>query len=188
MLTPPYQTSLHVREELCHGCPSVRPFFPFIFCFLGDWPKLKGKAAQIRALAPFALHLAASHLSRQHVLLCQMLVRFYDIIAVGDRWLSEDDKKELKELGPRLVGLYSRFAAKAFADGERMWKLVPKFHLFQHLCEWQAQEWGNPRYFWTYSDEDMVGQMITVAESCHPRTMAVTALYKWLVVVFEEDA
>ena len=27
---------------------------------------------------------------------------------------------------------------------------------------------GNPRFSWCYSDEDMVGQLVEVAESCHP--------------------
>ena len=43
---------------------------------------------------------------------------------------------------------------------------------------------GNPRCYWTYADEDMVGHMIEVAQSCHPVTLAATAMFKWLVLQF----
>ena len=46
---------------------------------------------------------------------------------------------------------------------------------------------GNLRFFWCYSDEDMVGQLVEVAESCLPSTMSTTALFKWLTLVFAED-
>ena len=54
-------------------------------------------------------------------------------------------------------------------------------------AEWQSVSLGNPRFFWCYSDEDMVGQLVEVAESCHPGTMSTTALFKWLTFVFAED-
>ena len=57
-----------------------------------------------------------------------------------------------------------------------------------HLCEWQGPELGNPRFYWTYSDEDMVGTMVEVAESCHASTMAATAMVKWLVFAFDPVA
>ena len=58
--------------------------------------------------------------------------------------------------------------------------------MFQHLCEDQVVEWGiNPKYFWTYADEDFVGHMIEVAETCHPRTMAITAMYKWVLLAMD---
>ncbi len=64
-----------------------------------------------------------------------------------------------------------------------MWKMIPKFHAFQHMCELNAQMCGDPRFWWCYSDEDMVGFMIEVAEACHRSTMASTGLFKWLVLL-----
>ena len=43
-----------------------------------------------------------------------------------------------------------------------------------------------PRFFWCYSDEGMIGQLV-VAESCRLSTMSTTALFKWLTFVFAED-
>ena len=42
-----------------------------------------------------------------------------------------------------------------------------------------------PSLFWVYSDEDLVGKMVEVAESCHASTTAAIALVKWLVAAFE---
>ena len=81
--------------------------------------------------------------------------------------------------------LYASLAQEAVSDGERLWKLMPKLHLFVHLCEWQAVEVGNPRSYWTYVDEDLVGLLIEVAESCHPKTLAFSALFKWLHVYYQ---
>ena len=81
--------------------------------------------------------------------------------------------------------LFCSLAETAAARHERAWKVMPKLHLFAHLTEWQVEEWGNPRYYWTYSDESLVGLLIEVAESCHPATMAISAIFKWLQVYYE---
>ena len=74
------------------------------------------------------------------------ICRFYDILKLEDRCLTEAARDELPELGRNLCSLYAQLSTAAHAAGQRMWTCVPKFHLFQHLCEWQAPEWGNPRF------------------------------------------
>ena len=152
-----------------------------------DWPKLKSKAAPIRTLAPFAVALAEEFLAPDVAYLARQLVRFYEIIDCNGLFLTDDAKAEIKIVGSRLCRAYGKLAASAVAANQKMWKCTPKLHLFLHLCEYDV-ELGNPRYFWCYADEDMVGQMIKAAESCHPRTMAVACMFKWLTVVFEENA
>ena len=66
----------------------------------------------------------------------------------------------------------------------RMWKMMPKLHLFQHLCEYMIAYQGNPKYFWTYQDESLVGDMIELCQSVHVNTLAVSALFKWVHIVF----
>ena len=46
---------------------------------------------------------------------------------------------------------------------------------------------GEPPFFLGYSDEDLIGTMVEVAESCHPRTMAATAILKWAILAFDPD-
>ena len=70
---------------------------------------------------------------------------------------------------------------------QKLFKMTPKLHLFIHLCE-QAVLLGKPRFYWTYADEDLVGQFIEIAETVHPTTMAITALFKWLHLLFDGDS
>ena len=68
------------------------------------------------------------------------------------------------------------------------WKMSPKTHLFIHLMEWHVLEIGlNPRGYWTYADEDLVGTMVEVSRSCHPSTLAPVSLTKWLLAALHEE-
>ena len=153
----------------------------------GGWPKLKSKAAAARHLVPFAVGLARLHLDERRLALCRLLERFYVILNHEGQFLSDHAKVELPRLGLRLCVLFSQLASEAAMSRQKLWKTSPKLHLFQHVCEWQSIESGNPRFYWCYADEDLVGQLIEVAEACHAKTMAVTAMYKWLTLVFASN-
>ena len=155
----------------------------------GDWPKLKAKAAATRHLARYALQLCFEFAStaaedRQMVAVCQLLVRFYEIMESESQFLGAAAKRELPTLGSQLVGIYTGLATAAKNKGLKMWKLHPKLHLFLHLTEWQCLSYGNPRYYWTYADEDLQGNMSEVAKSVHPSTMPTSAMFKWLHIAF----
>ena len=156
-----------------------------------EWPKLKGKAASTRKLALFALEVALqfgtdSDEDRTIIEVCRLLVRFYQILESESQFLSPETKCEMQYLGQALAELYSKLASDAFNKGARLWKMSPKLHLFEHLCELQCIILGNPRFYWCYSDEDLVGIMTDIAETCHPRTMAITVMVKWLHCCFSE--
>ena len=116
-----------------------------------------------------------------------MFCRFTETSQENDYWLTEDACIELRQLGGSFCKLYAEMAQKAHVAHMKAWKGTPKLHLFQHLCEWQAAEWGNPRMYWTYGDEDFVGQMIKTATSCHPQTVHVVAMLKWLIRYYEQE-
>ena len=115
-----------------------------------------------------------------------MMLRFYELLDEEGQFLSDSAKLELPILGRRLCGLYNVLACEACVAMEKRWKSSPKMHVFLHVCEWQGPELGNPKYYWAYADEDLVGQVIDIAHACHPRTMAVTTLFRWLTVVYVE--
>ena len=98
--------------------------------------------------------------------------------------MSAAGKAQIAQVGQRLAIIYSTLAQQALAAGQKMWKLMPKLHIFVHLCEWQAGEFGNPRSYWTYADEDLVGLLVECAQSCHAMTVAPSALFKWVHVHF----
>ena len=150
----------------------------------GGWPKLKAKAAATRHLAPFALGLAIEHdtgspRDRRRVAVAQLLINCYNIIHDEGMFMSEAARRDLPEIGRRLCSIYGQLSAEASSAERKRWRFSPKHHLFQHLCEWQGPEDGNPRFFWVYFDEDLVGKIIEVAHSCHPLTMPQVSMFKW---------
>ena len=149
------------------------------------WPKLKAKAAATRHVVRFALALARKHCERRVVALCQLLCEFNQAMDAQGMFFDNDTKARLPDLGRHMCGLYAQMAAESLVAGTKRWKMVPKVHLVQHLLEWQSLSAGSPRFYWTYADEDLVGSMIEVAESCHSSTLAITVMVKWLVFSFD---
>ena len=153
----------------------------------GDFPKLKAKAAATRHLARYAKHLALTYAgpSEEDALMTNvvvLLVRFYELLDEQPRFFSDVALDEVAFVGRRLATYYHDLARRSLNACERLWKEVPKMHMFVHLCEWQIPSHGNPRFSWCYADEDVAGFMAEVAQGCHPVTMAVSALYKWVVM------
>jgi hypothetical protein len=149
------------------------------------WPKLKVKGAAARGIIGFALKLATEHFDSNCVLVMRLLARFVELLDSEGMLLSESARMELPQLGMRLCETFTKLARQAIGEGRKVWKPSPKLHMFQHLCEWQGLIF-NPRFSWCYSDEDLVGQLIDVAESCHSKTLASTAMFKWLTLVYDE--
>ena len=125
-------------------------------------PKLRAKAAEVRALIPFAK-------------------------SASDRFLSDAEpvEKAAKEMAKHLNTLYGTLSGQCifrqdlmqnhcnkfcllyagleevFKDKPgRNWRIKPKFHLMQELCE--MTEGSNPALSWTYRDEDFGGSMATM--------------------------
>ena len=91
----------------------------------GNWPKLKAKAAATRHLATYALKLVQdfggrSTEDRQMLAVCQLLVRFYELIDIESNFLSASARVELPQLGQRLVGIYTALATAAKDRGEKL--------------------------------------------------------------------
>ena len=149
-----------------------------------SFPKLAAKAAQTRVMAQFVLEFAQEHCDpndeKEAAMLCviTLLIRFYKILADNSHFLSVAAKQELPRVGQVLAEQYSKLSSWSFDLRQKFWKTTPKLHMFKHMCEFQALIMGNPRRWWTYSDEDLIGIMVEVAESCHPTTMAISILFK----------
>ena len=157
-----------------------------------SWPKLKSKAAACRSLVPYALELIQTYGDKEGdgaiLDVCQLLTRFYFILHQEQLFLSQGARDELADLGLEFARQYAVLAKRAFDSGFKLWKMSPKLHMFMHLCIIVSTPHGifiNPRFYWCYADEDLVGQLIEVAETCHASTVAVSALFKWLVLAFE---
>ena len=149
-------------------------------CSSNSWPELHTKGAIGRCLVPCASGLARQHLGPREQLVCQLVVRYYTLLASEGQFFTPAAKVEMAALGLRFCKEYLKLAATAATARQKLWKVTPELRTF-------ASGSPNPRLFGLATDGDMVGQMAEVAESCHPSTMSTTALFKWLTLVFAED-
>ena len=152
------------------------------------FPKLKCKAAVCRHLTEFALELAQRFCGPREVAVVQLMCEFNKIVNSEGLHLSRAAIERIPVLARQLCILYNELsnAAKDARPPVKAWKASPKLHLFLELCEVQVPDTGiNPSFYWTYVDEDLVGQLVEVAEHCHPKTVAATGLGKWSLLAFE---
>lgn len=152
-------------------------------------PLLKGKAAELRHLAPVLALVAWNKAKRPAGTLAQegawnkaketqvalhiaealtSLACFYDILAGADVFLTNEQAMEACNKAKKCLQHYVWL--KAAIDDDLRWQLSPKFHFFYHLAH--LAKWQNPRSFWTYGNESWVGQMATLAHSCSHGTRA----------------
>ena len=143
-------------------------------------PKFRAKAAQTRHLVPFVVELCVQHcvtdLDKHRLACVTSLASLYGLMETCERCPSKETEKEFARQGYQLITFY---CALHEAYGPERWKLTPKLHLLDHLLHLQVPRWGNPRHCWCYSDEDLVGQVMEVARSCHPSTTPEIALFKF---------
>ena len=79
--------------------------------------------------------------------------------------------------------LYTDLSRHYFDKDEKYFKATPKLHLFLHLAEDQVKSFQiNPKQFWCYADEDLVGQLVEIASATHPSSLAELGLIKWLLL------
>ena len=122
-------------------------------------PKLRGSAAQVRALVPFALKCAEDLLAGGSPAEIAALV--------GTRHLSECYKALSHEsiffadvLRENSIAFALQYCAlEQFFEHPKAWRVKPKLHLFLEICS----EGSKPALFWTYRDEDFGGSVSRLA-------------------------
>ena len=144
-------------------------------------PKLRAKAAEARALVPFALYAAQRWLSADgpvHAAIRQAaaaLVECYNHLTP-----EVYDPAELRVASRTFCLQYA--ALRQFHEGTCFWRIKPKFHLFQELCEMTR---SCPSASWTYRDEDFGGSLVRFFPFLynHSTLLPNHAVYFWVDTV-----
>ena len=120
-------------------------------------------------------------------MVAQLLNEFYRMLHDEGLHMSGASCKRAAEIGHQVCVIYAQLSRGAFDAGDKLWKTTPKIHLFAHLCEWIIPDIGlNPRSYWCYADEDLVGTLVEVGSSCHPSTVPSVGLTKWAILLFHD--
>ena len=129
-------------------------------------PQPKGNGGrETRGLVPLGLILASDMQSKKpcdfHDTLVRLMARLLDIYMLTscEHRLPETAANSCRDF----LLLYGALSNQAADQGKDLWRVKPKFHLMQELCEFQGVRYGNPRNFWTDRDESFVGLIGTIA-------------------------
>jgi len=150
LLMQTYYRANNVESRLDH-------LTPLMLCKPMQTPKLRAKAAEARGLVPFARDTALLLLSdavptestAKEAAIC--LASCYDALS-HTTFLADDLKKHCRKFCLLTVALE--------AADEKLWRVKPKLHLFQELCEMQT---SCPADSWTYRDEDFGGTLAKIS-------------------------
>lgn len=121
-------------------------------------PKLRGKAAEVRGVLPFALLTAEKYQDGStHRSTVLALVRWLCTLVRFCRSVPYP-AQEASEAAMKVAVLYSALEAEACRGGNTvLWRVKPKLHLLQELCEYVAPVHGSPFTFQNYLDESIGG-------------------------------
>ena len=118
-------------------------------------PKLRGKAAEIRGIVPFIEQVAYRYLGDTPVetaakRAAKELNAMYSCLSGDAPFAADRLANHSRRLASLWVGLERASDAPA-------WRVKPKLHLMQELCEEQLG--CRPALFWTYRDEEFGGSL-----------------------------
>lgn len=102
------------------------------------------------------------------------MAQYFHTLRTAGRWFDDRELEQINDAGHTFLHIYSELARQATSPGE--WHIVPKFHQFHHLILDSMEDRNNPRFFHCFGDEDMVGQMLTLARAGHATTVVDNAL------------
>ena len=138
----------------------------------GEYPKLKGKGAEIKDLTPALLELWMEHsnpMEQEHLLISGMLQSqcvANDILhEFKDEMLLPLEKAKLlaTSIDAVLVN-YSQLANLVDESAQLLWSITPKFHYSWHMAD--RAIWLNPRKGYCLSDESYMKVCKHIAKSC----------------------
>ena len=156
-----------------------------------EHPKLKGRAAEVKSLAPVVLEAWRQRQRpgvQEDAWVAGCLEALCDAQGVLDETPHEAFLEPARAAAFRrhldeYLRLYSRLAAAAVQAGDLLWTVAPKFHALWHLGE--KAESLNPRRGACFLDEDFMRRLKAIAQRCtastplHNIPAAILDKYRW---------
>ena len=136
-----------------------------------EYPQLHSKGAQCRHCF-LALHLVLQdHIAvgdadfEAHRALLFHLKTFYEVIEHSGRHLSANGAAEAHRALLRAGVLLQRLSHNYMMAGRHLFHVTMKAHFMAHIGLDCVTFQTNPRFSWTYGDEDLMGRIAAVARS-----------------------
>jgi hypothetical protein len=158
---------------------------------LQNYPRLKGRAAEVKGLVPVLAQVWKRHQRTENEtdrLVDQLLEQqmlFQELLDEDANafHLSTESATELCKVTDKLLSLYSKLAHQADGEGALKWTMAPKHHMLWHLS--RKASFMHPRRGACYQDEDFMGRVKALVTSCthalplHAVATTVLKKYRW---------
>lgn len=143
-------------------------------------PKLRGKAAEVRGLVPFGHQAAQELLSDLDLVEATVKQCAAHLLACYNCLSAASFQPDLLADHSRRLCLLWVALEAATPDDNTIWRVKPKLHLFQELCE----SGSRPSTCWTYRDEDFGGSLARLSRrrggNNSPCSTAESVLYRFI--------
>ena len=106
----------------------------------------------------------------------------FGLLANADMFLTPHQQELAQTVGNLLIRSYLQLASDSLDQGDRLWKIRPKFHLLHHLF----LESGRPsalnfHHLSTWMGEDSVKRWMTIKRRTHRLQTTGRSLQRWLL-------
>jgi hypothetical protein len=112
---------------------------------------------------------------------------FIEALEESGRYLSDDNIERISLACDRLLETYVAFCEEAKAAQVRGWKLVRKVHPLIHLMEDMRADRLNCRFFSGWTDETLMGKVITMVQDQDSRKGLWNALVAYWPMFIERS-
>ena len=79
-------------------------------------------------------------------------------------------------------------AAINSAASRPRWKMRPKIHALSHLTRDALSSGRNPRAWWSFQEEELMGKLAKIACAVHATTMTCRSLERWCLQFFSSHS
>jgi len=180
----------------CKECKldTIAPRFEYdrIRKYRNDYPSFTQKSAKAAAvrglqywLAEVCTRHAIAHPTEENLNMAGLflgLATFDQTCREATRFPTAEQSEKMADSVESALTFYNALAERADREGAWLWKILPKHHMFTHMAYDQAP-WANPRWVHCYGDEDMVGRVKKLVNTCHGATCGRKALLRYLIIV-----
>ena len=152
----------------------------------GKYPRisqLAAKAAALRAMTYWLADVCSRHTTTSHdatgACMIASFVEADRTLRGAGRFLTTAQHHRFCDAMESALVCYNALAVESYADGTFLWKCIPKHHAATHSYDSRT----NPRWTHCYPDEDMVGRLKLIFNSCHGSTAPARSLQKYCILV-----
>ena len=115
----------------------------------------------------------------------RLMERSFLLLEAHGQYLPEDVAEECFEYVHGCCVHYAYLAQHASSQGQKLFLIIPKFHLWLHLA-WNCRYY-NARFGWTFMDEDFMGKVAQIAKASvfglGPLRLGATLVRRYLITI-----